>query len=70
MHMYKYWEGMVKVKAQVEAETDERGWTPAIIIRHVKHQTLELICNYFNSTRWFVGLQTQIKTCNALLVGD
>ena len=24
----------------------------------------------FNSTRWFVGLHTQIITCNVWLVGD
>ena len=46
------------------------GWTLARIIRHVKHQTSKLVCNYFNGTHWFVGLHTHIKHHNALLLGN
>ena len=43
---------------------------PARIIRHVKHQTSELIWNCLNSTRWFVCLHTHIQHHNAWLLGD
>ena len=55
-HMYTCWEGMVKGEGPGgsrdwwENWPPSGRWTSALIIRHVKHQTSELICNYFNST--------------------
>ena len=70
MHMYTYWEGMVKGEGPggsrlMEELASIRKMDASAHHKACKHQTCERICNYFNSTRWFVGLHTQIKTCNA-----